>query len=230
MKPKISFLIATNRDPEQYVKSPINSINHFGSNYSYEICVLSETEVKGENVVWYKEEKKAGPIAGFNYLASSSRGEYLCVMVDDHIFVNQFDLTIDFLNNTYKNKEHQICSLWPGNECLNPCKGQKCGDKIIDFEVPRHPICRFPALHRDALALQDNKIWNSSFYYHAADVWLGYFLGTQGRPSQQSPTRIAPYNPAKNSDFEDEDLNSLRKLMERSTLVPHDQISYHFQI
>ena len=227
MTPKISFLIPTNRDPEQYVKSPIDSINRFGSNYSYEICVFSETEVKGENVVWHKEEKQAGPIAGFNHLISRSEGEYFFLLVDDHIFVNEFDLTIDYLNKTYKDKEHQICSLNPGNICLNPMKGQLCGDKLIDFEVFSYQLCRFPALHRNALTLLDGKIWNSSFIYHAADIWLGYFLGSQGRPSRQSPTYVEPYNPAKNSALEVEDCNVARKLMKK---ISTTDIPYSFQI
>ncbi len=225
---KISFLLPTKRDPSNFVNNVINNINSFKSSMSYEICVFSKEEVVGENVVWYKEEESKGPIYGFNYMAKNCQGEYLICIADDHILVNSFEHVINYLETDFKDKKFKITSLHsPGGFCGNPKKGDLCGDRNIEFECGYYSLIRFPVLHYSTLDQLDGVIFNSQFYYHAGDIWLGYYMGINGQPGSDGPTHITDYNATKDSTFEVRDCNICRLLMEKST---REKINYNHQL
>ncbi|MCX6778605.1 MAG: hypothetical protein NTU97_00020 [Candidatus Magasanikbacteria bacterium] len=222
---KLSFILATNRKPSEYADITINSINQFSSGFDYEICVYSQERVAGENVVWIKEEEQKGPIIAINYLATHCSGDYIIQIVDDHILINHIRPTIDVLESS--DRLYKICSLHPGNFCGNPIKGQLCGTKNIDFDVPYYPLCRFPVLHKSVLPVLDNCLYNTNFIYHGADIWLGYYLGIKGCPSFDGPTSVRAHNPTKYLKYEAEDCDTCRLLMKESTI---NNIPYNFKL
>lgn len=224
---KISFLIPTKRDPTSFVNNVIDNINSFESSMSYEICIFSKEEIVGENVVWYKEEELKGPIYGFNYMAKNCQGEYLICITDDHIFINSFDHVINYLERDFKDKKFKITSLNPGNFCGSHTKGDILGDREIEFECGIYSLIRFPVLHHSTLDELDGVIFNSQFYYHAGDIWLGFYIGINGQPENDGPTYIRSHNPAKDSTYEVRDCNICRLLMEKST---REKISYNHQL
>jgi hypothetical protein len=226
-KKKISFLIPTNRNPSTHINKVIENINSFKSQKKYEICVYSQHEIKGENVVWYEEKGCKGPIYGFNYMVKRVEGEYIICLTDDHIFSNTFDLVVDWLESLHTN--FKITSLTPTGSaiCENPIQGQVLGDSVIDFYCDKFPLIRFPVFHRELLNELDNVIFNEEFFYHAGDIWLGFYLGKKGYNFQVGPTYITDSNPQKNSDFEVEDCIKCKKLIE---LMMKEQINYNYKL
>lgn len=226
---KISFLLPTKREPQNFANNVIDNINLFKSSMSYEICVFSKEEIAGENVVWYKEEGEyKGQIFGYNYMANNCQGEYLICLTDDHILLNSFEHVINYLEKEYKDKKFKITSLNPvGGFCGNPRKGDLCGDKIIEFECGYYSLMRFPVLHYSALEELDGVLFNTQFIHHAGDIWLGYYMGINGQPGIDGPTYIRPYNPEKDCSTEVQDCNICRLLMDKST---KEKISYNHHL
>lgn len=224
---KISFLIPTNRPYETHVKNVIDSINSFNSRYDFEICVYSETEVFGHNVVWLKEEERKGPIYAFNYMATRCNGEYMICITDDHVFFRPFDDLIVFLEQNYTDEQYRICSIGVGDVCFQPGTGQKFGNKIIDFECKKYPMIRFPVLNKKTLLKLDGVIFNESFYYHAADNWLGFFLGVKGYQYHELYKMIVAHNPKSDKTHTIRDCNIARELMKR---MVETGINYNFLI
>lgn len=227
-KKKVSFLIPTKRNYDTHIKHVINNINSFQSKMSYEICIYSKQEISGENVKWFCEDESRGPIYGFNYLANKCEGEYIICLTDDHILINSFESGVYDLEKNHRNDEYVITSLNPGGEdCCNPIKGQVLGDTIIGFECELFPLVRFPMMHKETFEKFGNVIFNESFYYHAGDIWLGYYLGKKGYKYHNSPISVGGNNPEKDSKYEVSDCNIARKLIE---IMNNEDINYNFKI
>jgi hypothetical protein len=224
-KKKISFLIPTNRVFESNLNYVIDSIINNCKKYDFEICVFSENQVIGDQIVWYEEYGRQGPIYGFNKMAKNCNGEYIVCLTDDHILINDIDSTIDMLENSQD--EFIITSLTPSNSDnrINPIKGELLGDKIIDFECKKYPLIRFPVIHKETFDKLGGVIFNEQFFYHAGDIWLGYYLGTKGFLLKNSPTKIVPKNPQKDPTYEVSDCNICRELIEKSI---YENIIYNY--
>lgn len=216
---KASFLIPTIRPYARYAKVVVESIIAQCKDVEYEILVSSPSPSQDSRINWYKENSLIGPIKATNLLASEAKGEYLIQLVDDHILLNSIAPTINVLDELKSSdRRFRIASLNPGNSCFNPVRNQVLGDKIIDFDVKKFPLCRFPVMPKSSLSLLGGVFWNESHYYHSADIWLGYWLGLNNEPSFESPTNIAPHLATKNSEFEVRDCNITRKLIYYSTI------------
>lgn len=224
---KISFLIPTNRPYDTHVRNVINNINTFNSKYDFEICVYSDFEVSGDNVVWYKEEERRGPIYAFNYMANHCNGEYMICITDDHVFYKPFDGLIEFLEKTYTEDQYRVCSIGLGGICYHPGTGENFGDKVIDFECKKFGIPRFPVMDKRTLKKLDGVIFNESFYYHAADNWLGFFLGMRGYKYYELDKMIVAHNPESDTTHTVRDCNIARELMKR---MVETGINYNYPI
>ena len=55
--------------------------------------------------------------------------------------------------------------------------------------------------------------FHPDLFYHAGDIWLGYFLHCNGEPSCEGPTSIVGIAPLKDSSYENEDCNTVYKLI-----------------
>jgi hypothetical protein len=226
---KVSYLIPTNRDHVDFLYKTIESIEKFSSNVTYEILVYSEKKIELDNVLWVQEIGKKGPIHGFNEMIKLSQGEYIACLTDDHVLINSMDLTLNLLDSEKNNNEMVVCSLNPGDYgCYNPLKGQILGNEVIDIDIPRIPLIRFPVIHRKSLFLLDNVIFNPNLYYHAGDIWLGFYVGYKYGHSFDGPTQIRSHNPQKNSSHEVEDCNVVRKLIYE--LMKNKNIKYSIDL
>ena len=220
----VSFLLPTNREKShpEVLRQAINSINLAHKDLSYEIIVHSATFVSGENVVWIKEDPLIGPLAAFNTMGSLiAKGEYLVCCVDDHEFVNSVQLCIDVVEGPlYRDRDYKIIGLNPNGPfmiscaCPIPNQGDRMGDCIITEDLPLASTLRFPVIRKDTLHDRlSGHIFPPDLFYHAGDIWLGYFLSCQGELAVEGPTAIRGIAPLKNSSCEVEDCNTVYKLI-----------------
>ena len=211
----LTIIIPTNRPHEEYVDNVVKNINSIPARHSYQISVCSEQEAKGKNVKWHKEEGQQGPIAAFNSIANECGTDYICLLVDDHIFNSNFSDGIDWLEEHYKEARFPIASLSCGPLDYNPVKGQVLGSSPVDFNIGRHPLCKFPIFHKRALKELGGCIFHPDLFYHAGDILLGYYMGMNGEPCRNAPVGIQPCNPAKDPSHEVDDCETVKRIIKK---------------
>jgi hypothetical protein len=209
----LTIIIPTNRPHEEYVDKVIENINGIQARHSYQIAVCSKEEAKGDNVKWFKEVNRVGPIRAFNYIANECGTPYVCCLVDDHMFTSNFSDGIDFLEEHYQDRKFPITSLSYGPQNYNPVRGQVLGSSPIDFDVEHHPLCKFPFFHRRALKELDGYLFHPNLFYHAGDILLGYYMGMNGEPCKDSPVTICPRKPAKDASHEVWDCETVKHVI-----------------
>jgi hypothetical protein len=223
---KVSYLIPTNRNYEEFLYKTIDSIRKFSSDFEYEILVYSKQYIEMPNVVWVQENEDKGPIYGFNKMCKICNGEYIVCLTDDHVLDGPIKNTLDYLDSKINESEMVICSLNPGGiGCFNPVKNQILGDKPIEIDIPLFPLIRFPVINKKSLSLLDNVIFNENLFYHAGDIWLGFYVGYKYGARFDGPTVIKPHNPQKNSTYEVEDCNIVRELIYK--LLTNNDLPYN---
>jgi len=170
----VSFLIASAtraRPPEQFVNKTIANINEISkdSKYSYEILVISEEEIAGDNVTWIKEEEyNDGPVGAYNALVPHANGKYLVCTVDDCWFDDQFYTTIDLLESYVYNRRHLKLL----------CVGSDNGlGSFMPSGYPKYGVCRYPVVAKETVMnFFDGHLFHPWFKNHYADNWLGYWV------------------------------------------------------
>tara|TARA_R100001377_G_scaffold22185_1_gene11882 strand:- start:3689 stop:4372 length:684 start_codon:yes stop_codon:yes gene_type:complete len=216
----ISFLLPTARsvtNPD-VLEACIGGINVQHADLDIEILVYSREEVKGDNVKWVKEDGVKGPIYGFNNLAHwIARADYMVCLTDDHLIVNSATKTINHIEDNLKDRKYKIGGLMPIESpyCIMPSKGQILGDSPIQEVMPPASLLRFPVLRRDTLSLLGENIFHPDLFYHAGDIWLGYFLHVIGEPSAEGPTKIRRIEELKNSQYEVNDCKIVYSLIKK---------------
>tara|TARA_R110000744_G_scaffold260765_2_gene375669 strand:- start:374 stop:1057 length:684 start_codon:yes stop_codon:yes gene_type:complete len=170
----VSFLIGSatrDRPPEQYVLKSIDNINKISesSDYSYEILVISEDEVKGENTTWIKEEEYSdGLVGAYNALVPHASGKYLVYAVDDCFFDDKFYTTIDLLESYVYNRRNLKLL----------CVGSDNGlGSFMPRGYPKYGVYRYPIVGRETVMKYfDGHLFHPWFKNHYADNWLGYWV------------------------------------------------------
>lgn len=225
---KLSILVPTNRPFDGYLNKLIYSILKFNPTYSYEICVFSNERIEGENVVWYEENGRQGPIYGFNHMVKDCKGEYIVCVTDDQEIHSSIDFIVDFMENNFgEYEEFIVSSLSCGDSgCFTPSLGELFGESLVEWQE-RYPIIRFPIFHKKTIEKLGNVIFNESFFYHAADNWLGFFLGKNGYSFKNCPVEIRPHNQQTDNSYLKKDCEVARKLM--SELI-NNQIDYNYKV
>tara|TARA_Y100000004_G_scaffold91856_1_gene102890 strand:+ start:666 stop:1343 length:678 start_codon:yes stop_codon:yes gene_type:complete len=201
----ISIIIPTARPFEGFSKVVVDNINGIPARHSYEIVIVSNEEVSGDNVVWLKEDGRRGPIWAFNYATQISRSKYCIFLTDDHALTTNFSDGIDFLATEFKHSRFPINTLSgnPPSLNYNPTRGELLGYSPVDFEVQRHPLCKFPIFERErALDALGGFIFHPNLFYHAGDILLGYYMGMKGEPCIGSPVTVHEFSPSKDSSYE----------------------------
>lgn len=220
----VSFLLPTNRQQShpEILQTAINSINVMQEGLSYEILVYAQAPVKGDHVVWIKEDSLIGPLTAFNIMGSSiAKGEYLVCCVDDHSFVNSVEGCLDVVEGPlYRDKDYKVIGLNPSGAFLTSCscpipnQGDLMGDSVITERLPEASTLRFPVIRKDTLREHlSGHIFHPDLFYHAGDIWLGYFLSCKGELTMEGPTAIRSITPLKDSSYEVEDCNTVYKLI-----------------
>mgnify|MGYP003131765797 CR=1 FL=1 len=170
----VSFLIGSatrDRPPEQFVNKAIANINEISkdSKYSYEILVISEEEITGDNVTWIKEEEyNDGLVGAYNALVPHTNGKYLVYTVDDCWFDDQFYTTIDLLESYVYNHRHLKLL----------CVGSDNGlGSFMPSSYPKYGVYRYPVVAKETVMnFFDGHLFHPDFKNHYADNWLGYWV------------------------------------------------------
>lgn len=243
----VSFLLPTNRanTHAEVLQECIQSINSIHTDVSYEILVYSEDLVEGESVKWIEEHGRTGPIAGFNYMASEvAQGDYVVCITDDHAFTSSVSLCIDVVEDPvignswgarFDERSYKIIGLNPGgNYCTQagnriPQRGDILGDEPIDFDVPEANTLRFPVVRRDTLEEKlSSHIFHPDLFYHAGDIWLGYFLFCEGEQAFEGPTGIREIASLKDPSYEARDCNVVHSLIKNHIAGCTDYLPSHY--
>lgn len=168
----VDFLIASNRDPSTYALRVADSIRALPESQQglTRVLVCSPNPILDDRVVWVPEPKPLGPIGAFNLLCEHSASDYLQILSDDaELFDTDFFSMIDFLEGpVYRDRKYKVtCPVHRGHfpYCV-------AGTNF--------PILGTPFVSRDTLAKLGGHIFNPRFFYHVADCWLAYFVGSQG--------------------------------------------------
>jgi hypothetical protein len=225
---KISILVPTNRPYNDYVSKLVNSIVNHNPLVDYEICIYSNQKIEGPNIVWYEEIGKTGPIYGFNFMVKECKGEYVVCVTDDHELHTSIDVIYDFMKTQFnENDEFIVSSLSCGDGgCKTPGLGQTFGESVIEWDET-YPIIRFPIFHKKTIKKLGNVIFNDCFFYHAADNWLGFYLGKNGYIFKECPALIIPHNQQTDFSFIKKDCETSRKLMKELTTK---SIEYNYML
>jgi hypothetical protein len=170
----VTFLIGSatrDRPPEKYVLKSIANINEISkdSKYTYEILVISEQEISGENVRWIKEETYSdGLVGAYNALVPHALGKYLVYAVDDCTFDDKFYTAIDLLESyVYNRREMKIL-------CLGSDNGL---GSFLPRGYPKYGVYRYPIIARETVHKYLNgHLFHPSFKNHYADNWLGFWI------------------------------------------------------
>lgn len=216
----ISFLLPTARaetNPE-VLKKCIEGINLQHASLNFEILAYSQEKVEGDNVKWIEEGDRKGPIHGFNNLARDvAKGDYLVCMTDDHLTVSSSEGSIENIEENFSDRKYKIGGLMPVEApfCIMPRQGQVLGDQVIQEHMPRASLLRFPIIRRDTLDLLGGYIFHPDLFYHAGDIWLGYFLHINGEPAVEGPSKIQRITELKNSQHEVSDCNIVYSLIKK---------------
>tara|TARA_R110000765_G_scaffold162875_1_gene267678 strand:+ start:1226 stop:1918 length:693 start_codon:yes stop_codon:yes gene_type:complete len=172
----VTFLIGSvtsDRPPEQFVLKTIDNINEISKNskYTYEILIISEHKVAGDNVRWIEESPEirswGGAARAYNALIPHAKGKYLAFGVDDCTYDDQFYTAIDLLESyVYNNRTLKMLLL---------CSDNGLG-AFMPPGYPHYTVARFPIIKRESLTNYFNGKWfNPEFHHHYADNWLGYW-------------------------------------------------------
>ena len=215
----VSFLLPTARVNEHpdVLSQCLEGIHNTSAGLDYEILVYSRDQVEGENIKWIKEEGVTGPIYGFNLLASQhAKGDYVACLTDDHLIMDPIKLCIDNIENIFNDRKYKIAGLRPpGATCYMPQRGQRMGTGLIEEDLPIIPILRFPVVRKDTIELLGGCVFHPDLFYHAGDIWLGYYLYMKGEPSIEGPTRVSQIRHLKNAEFEVSDCDIVYDLIKR---------------
>jgi len=171
----ISFILPTNRQHSVYSERVINNINSLNFNgKTHEIIVVSPEFVEGKNVVFLKEEgNNNGCVKAYNDGFNISKGEYIFLCSDDHLFDYNAPLMVEVLkSNLFKDRKYKI-ACFPTNK-HGPCQlPEYCNTSAI--------IARYPAFERKTITEElQGFIYHPQFKHHYPDNWLGYWLHMQG--------------------------------------------------
>tara|TARA_R110002020_G_scaffold256040_1_gene469666 strand:+ start:978 stop:1700 length:723 start_codon:yes stop_codon:yes gene_type:complete len=220
----VSFLLPTNRAQTypQILSTCIDSINAQHADISHEILVYSQDPVEGENVKWIQEEGRTGPIRGFNYMASElARGDYIACITDDQAIQNSIMECINVVEGPlYQDRVFKIIGINCGGrqalsqDCPIPNRGKNFGHSVISEYLPNAFTLRYPVVRKDTLSQHlSNHIFHPDLFYHAGDIWLGYFLCCNAEPSWEGPTALMDIARLKDNITEVEDCDTVYKLI-----------------
>jgi len=208
----VSFLLPTARSKSHLhvVQECINSIYKYHEGViDYEILIAADSELSGNKIKCFLEKEPCGPLKACNFLANQASSEYLVCLSDDHRFTSPIIPTIDMLEGPDYVEEFKITTLFSSISMI-PNQGSRMGDRIIQEVLPSVQTLKFPVLKTSALnSSLKGKIFPTALTYHAADIWLSYFMAINDQPVRSGPTMLSPIAELKNATWEVEDCNKV---------------------
>lgn len=189
----------------------IEQINSIPTDYKYEILVYSQNEIVGANVRHLRETEQAGPIKAFNEMHKVAHGDISVCLIDDHApdDPSNFFSFVEFLNSDmFSNRKFKITSFYTGHIPQRvPILGDTwCGGIAETRNNREHTTMRFPIVKRETVKKYLNGyIFHPGFIYHAADLWLGFYIGEETERGIECQSTIKQYVHLRNSRFEQTD-------------------------
>lgn len=189
MNKKISFIISSKRNYENYAKKVVDCIYKMDAVYPFEIVVCHPEEIQDERIKWVKDDKMIGSSYAWDLAYKNSCGDFIFTCVDDCSIIGNLFGVVDFLNSSaFKNRKFKITTL-PGMHRL----GAATQNNLTKFEsTPKHPkfllltnnyinlpdfnVMCFPIASRETI---DKELGGCVFHPRVKvgqDWWLGAFL------------------------------------------------------
>lgn len=194
-----SFLIATNRPYNEYAMKVVDSLCSYNS-HEFEIIVCSPNPISDNRIKWVEDKYHSGQSLAFFEAYQASIGEYIYILVDDHVVTGDIFGAIDFIEKNCG--KYKITTLAGGvsDEITKtersptfPYFLEKTGNL---FNLPDFHVMPFPISKRDTIEnLLDGYIFHPRLKT-MHDWYLGAFLFLNGEPGLQ-------YNGAKLHKFID---------------------------
>jgi hypothetical protein len=197
----LSFLI-TGNDFENICKS-VDAIEKYTTRYTYEILVCSFEKIEYKNLIWVEDDVKqiGNTVQAYNKMYKCSKGDYIFVLNDDHIFPNARPLkVVEYLKSFFFNDhKYKVSSI--GAQQVS----RLCSTSILNAQVVAQEPNRLPAGYELSEELKDPRfytykhrylimgypvfervtveryfggyLFNPSFKHHYADNWLPFYIG-----------------------------------------------------
>lgn len=201
---EVSILITTLGD----YTANIEAINRIQTNYTYEICVCSDIEIKFPSEYRVRYFKDTGTsVSAFNHMFSESKGKYIIILNGVTLApINLFSLIDELKLKELYGETFVISSASDdyGASCYIPEWAQKeCG---LSY---RPQIIRWPCFSRDTLNNHLNGvIFASEFIHHYVDNWLATFCALNGAVISENRnvriTTLPHISLTKNDDYDKE--------------------------
>lgn len=188
MNKKISFIISSKRNYENYAKKVVDCIYKMDAIYSFEIIVCHPEEIQDERIKWVKDDKMIGSSYAWDLAYKNSCGDFIFTCVDDCSIIGNLFGAVDFLNSSaFKDRKFKITTL----AAMHHLGGYT--NNLTKFErTPKHPkfllltnnyinlpdfnVMCFPIASRETI---DKELGGCVFHPRVKvgqDWWLGAFL------------------------------------------------------
>lgn len=162
----VGFMLPSNR--EEKALRTAKYINSIETEHDVTIYIYSPNEMKGENIVWFKEEEPGnGANKPFDYLATHAETDYIISIADDNYVSRNVYSVIDILNGE-EFEDRQVKLLTINGTDLLPA--------WLPPPYNHIKVARHPAFHRSALDYLNGHLYNPSYNHHYNDNWLSYYI------------------------------------------------------
>lgn len=112
MNKKISFIISSKRNYENYAKKVVDCIYKMDAVYSFEIIVCHPEEIRDERIKWVKDDKIIGSSYAWDLAYKNSCGDFIFTCVDDCSIIGNLFGAVDFLDSSaFKDRKFKITTL-----------------------------------------------------------------------------------------------------------------------
>lgn len=174
----LSFLLPSIRDPRCYAERVVLNINTLVHREPYEILICSPKPVRRfPHVRWCCDHRCDGSIAPINHLCQQARGDYVLVIVDDHLVSSDYVTALELIESpAFAHRKYKITSF------------QETWDAhTVSAYEHTAQIMPFPIARRDTVLAWGGCIFNPAFKNRWADNWLGWYLQAMGEPPLLAP-------------------------------------------
>lgn len=180
----LSILISTNRPYDLFAKKVVDEL--FKQDMSNnEVIICGTEEIYDDRIIFVKDILCINGPQGYNQAALKSCGEYLVILVDDHLPPHNINDIPKFFQTGYLSiKKYKIATLASGGTCYT-------GDGI-----DRYLMCRFPIMTHETFNALGKVIFHPNFNLkspHYADCYLSYFLGINENECIELPFHLRSF-------------------------------------
>lgn len=209
MNPVLSILVSTNRPYEYFAKRVVDALYKQDMSNN-EIIICGTNHIDDPRIIFLKDSIcKNGP-QGYNQAAKISSGDYLAVLVDDHLPPNNINEISKFFKlDLFKNRKYKVGTFASGGTCYTGDRG-----------LPTALMCRFPIMDRETYINLNKMIYHPDFNLKTpcfADHFLSIFLKINDCEGIEFPLSLYNFQHEKpeyhNNLYYEESFNILKRLV-----------------